>query len=342
VTRRALLIGLGLVAALAAVAVAAVIASRGGGSRDEVLPGEQPIAVRSWVEPESQLFGDPALATIDVVVDSGRVDVDSVAVDASFAPYDVVGEPVRTRTVDGPLVRLRTQYRLQCLAQVCVPEHAQKPLTLPPARVAYVRANGTPGQPRAVQWPRLTITSQFEGGTPRQNGLGETFTSPIGLRARVQPPGDPSWRASPLLVQILLIGGAVVLVGIAALLLLPFMRRKPEAEPAPAPVIELTPLERALVGLDWARAEGGSKEQRKALELLAEELEADTEDDLTSLADDARVLAWSARPPGDESTEVLAQRVREIVEARAAARAEAAMEAEPALAGASTGNGRHA
>lgn len=340
-TRRRLALALGLVVALAAVALAAVIAARGGGGDDDVVAGARPIAVRRWVAPESQLFGDPVVATIDVVVDAARVDVESVSVDASFAPYDVVGEPVRIRNAAGPLVRLRTRYRLQCLAQVCVPAHAELPLTLAPARVTYVRADGAPGTPRIVRWPRLTIVSQFERGVPRQNGLGSTFTSAPGLRARVQPPGEPSWRVPPAAMLAGLIGGAAVLVGLAALLLVPLVRRTPEPEPEPDAAIELTPLQRALVGLDWARAAGGSREQRKALELLAEELEADTEDDLTTLADDARVLAWSARPPGDESTDTLARRVREIVDARAEARPHQD-EAETALAGAPGENGRRA
>jgi hypothetical protein len=156
----------------------------------------------------------------------------------------------------------------------------------------------------------------------------------------VPRPGDPSWRLPPAVLQAGLLGGAVLLVGLATLLLLPLVRRGPEPEPEPEHAIELTPLERALVGLDWARAAGGSREQRKALELLAEELEADTEDDLAPLADDARVLAWSARPPDDEPTESLARRVREIVDARAQARLEAG--AESGLVGAAEENGRHA
>lgn len=343
-TRRAVALALGVAAALAAVGVAAFLAWRGG-DRD-VEPGEQAIAVRRSVEPESQLFGDPVVATLDVIADSRRVDVNSVAVDASFAPYDVVGEPQRTRTVDGPLVRLRTRYRLQCLAQVCVPEATELPLTLQPARITYLRSNGSPGPERTVPWPRLTIASQLEGGTLPEGLPAPTGTIGPALRARVQPPDEPSWRLSPTVAQIGLLGGTVALIGIGALLLVPLVRRKrePEPEPAPAFTVELTPLERALVGLDWARAAGGSREQRKALELLAEELDSDTEEDLTPLADDARVLAWSARPPGGESTATLSQRVREIVEERAAALAAAPDDAEvgEVLAGAPEENGRGA
>ncbi len=302
-------------------------------------------------EPESQLFGDPVVATVDVIADSRRVDVDSISLETLFAPYDVIGEPLRSRTVDGPLVRLRTRYRLQCLAQICVPQAVERPLTLEPAKVTYLRADGSPGRARAVVWPRLTITSQLEGGVlpqrdaTSQSGRGFSFAPP--LQARVQPPGEPTWRVRPWLAQSALLAGALALVGVAALLLVPLVRRRPEPEPEPvAPAtLELTPLERALVGLDWARAAGGSREQRKALELLAEELDADGEDDLTPLADDARVLAWSARAPGDESTASLSQRVREIVDERAAALAAAQAEVadgDAILTGGFDENGRHA
>ena len=341
-TRRAVGLVLGIVIAVAAVAVAGLFAWRAGG--DDIEPGTQAITVRRWVDPESQLFGDPVVATIDVIADSGRIDVDSISVETSFAPYDVVGEPERTRTVDGSLTRLRTRYRLQCLAQVCVPERAERGLTLEPAKITYLRADGEPGPERSVSWPRVTIASQLEEGIVPHDDATTAFASPF--RARVQPPGEPSWRVSPWVAQIALLGGAVALVGVGALLLLPLVRRRPEPGPAAAPAftIELTPLERALVGLDWARAAGGSRDQRKALELLAEELDADVETDLTPLADEARVLAWSARPPGDESTAALSDRVREIVAERAAAlaaRAEAD-EADASLAGAVEGNGRHA
>jgi len=355
-TRRAAALTVGVVVTLAAVALAAVLASRG--REESIEPGVQAIAVRRWIEPEAQLFGDPVVATIDLIADRRRVDVDSVSVATLFAPYDVIGEPRRTRTVDGPLVRLRTRYRLQCLAQICVPKTTERLLKLEPAKVTYLRADGSPGRGRMIVWPRLTITSQLEGGVLPQpdatskSGRGFSFAPP--LLARVQPPGAPSGRIEPRLAEALLVGGAAVLVALAALLLLPLVRRKPEPEPAPPgpATLELTPIERALVGLDWARAAGGSREQRKALELLAEELDADAldaetegDDIVAQLADDARVLAWSARPPGDDSTATLSQRVREIVEARAAALAAARAtpsDGDTILVDAVDGNGSHA
>jgi hypothetical protein len=53
------------------------------------------------------------------------------------------------------------------------------------------------------------------------------------------------------------------------------------------------------------------REQRKALELLAEELEQAGEDEL---AEEARALAWSPALPGPERMENLAERVEAVAE----------------------------
>jgi len=57
VTRRGAALVLGVAVALAVVALAAVLAFRGRGQDPE--PGAQAVAVRRWVEPETQLFGEP-------------------------------------------------------------------------------------------------------------------------------------------------------------------------------------------------------------------------------------------------------------------------------------------
>src|SRR5204862_6464890 len=72
---------------------------------------------------------------------------------------------------------------------------------------------------------------------------------------------------------------------------------------------EASPLERALLVLEaaWAR---GAADQRKALELLAAELESQGE---PPLAGQARELAWSQTAPEPEAARTLAASVREVI-----------------------------
>ena len=75
----------------------------------------------------------------------------------------------------------------------------------------------------------------------------------------------------------------------------------------------LTPLERALLVLESARVRGAAADRRKALELLAAELETGGD---PPLALEARELAWSKATPAGEATKALATRVRRLIKAR--------------------------
>ena len=84
---------------------------------------------------------------------------------------------------------------------------------------------------------------------------------------------------------------------------------EPEPEPELPPAPPLSPLEQALILLEQSIRVDGAADQRRALELVAEELElADWGD--RDLARTARALAWSEGvPPANETTR-LAARVR--------------------------------
>ena len=84
---------------------------------------------------------------------------------------------------------------------------------------------------------------------------------------------------------------------------------EPELEPELPPAPPLSPLEQALILLEQSIRVDGAADQRRALELVAEELElADWGD--RDLARTARALAWSEGvPPANETTQ-LAARVR--------------------------------
>jgi hypothetical protein len=81
---------------------------------------------------------------------------------------------------------------------------------------------------------------------------------------------------------------------------------EPEPEPPPEP---LSPLEQALVLLEQSIRVDGATDQRRALELVAEELELAEWGD-RDLARTARALAWSKGVPPVVETTRLAARVR--------------------------------
>jgi hypothetical protein len=80
-------------------------------------------------------------------------------------------------------------------------------------------------------------------------------------------------------------------------------RKPPPVEEAP----ELTPLERALVLVEQARDSVDGEDRRKALEVLAVELDAARRADQ---ADQARRLAWSPAEPTPAAAGDLVESVR--------------------------------
>jgi hypothetical protein len=75
----------------------------------------------------------------------------------------------------------------------------------------------------------------------------------------------------------------------------------------------LSALEQALVFLEKSVRHDGAEEQRRALELVAEELDTAEWGD-NALASAARRLAWSEDAPPIDATSDLAARVRSAVE----------------------------
>jgi hypothetical protein len=118
---------------------------------------------------------------------------------------------------------------------------------------------------------------------------------------------DVTYRISPALLGT----GLLLLAGL--LLALPgwftwswFRGRRRPAPVEEAP--ELTPLERALVLVDQARDSVDGEDRRKALEVLAVELD---EARRAEHAEEARRLAWSPSEPTPEAAGNLVESVRE-------------------------------
>jgi hypothetical protein len=117
-------LGLLALAALAAAAVAVVLmtlALRDDTSARPPIEAPSEIDVRATVAPRPVLFGDAVRASVDVVLDTDKIDPESVRVAAVFFPWEVVGRPDRRVVSTGDQAHVRTTFVLRCLTGACVP-----------------------------------------------------------------------------------------------------------------------------------------------------------------------------------------------------------------------------
>jgi hypothetical protein len=313
------------------VACLALLAAGCGGEGDvPPLPEGRSLAVEQSLTPDVQLFAEPVVARVDVLVDGERFDPSRVRVAGFFDPFELDGEVARERRDQGRYTHLRYEFTLRCLVWECLP-HTDDPGATPvsvggdvqrPPPVGGVRDRRThklraarvlyddpqKGTQRVsnVTWPEVVSVSRLNFSDRDVSVLGFPF------EASVTPLPEASYRFPPTLVGIGLVVAALALLALPAGLVVRSFRRQP------APVVEmeepeLAPLERALRLVEWA-CEGEPAERREALEVLAGELEAE---DRADLAEDARRLAWSRESPSPEAAVQLVQRVREAVDARA-------------------------
>ncbi len=160
------------------------------------------------------------------------------------------------------------EYVLQCLDPACVPGPGGRSVKLGRARVRIL--------PRA---------SEAQVARPLRSFRRETRRLPT------------SFRIAPGLLLALLLAGAVVLLGAAAVLAAPFGRRL-----VPERRDERTPLARA-VDLVRASARREPEDRRRALDLLGRALGR------AAPARDAFALAWSEPAPDPARIESLLEQV---------------------------------
>ena len=305
---RRMLVLAGLAAVGAGVLVAAVAVSDGTDeARGAPLPEIQADATFS---PSVALFGDTVTAHVDVVVDKARIDPDSVSVAAKVAPFELVGRQQRSRRDADRSAHVRLSFVLRCVSGTCVPSGQSARYEFEPAQIFFT----TPEAPDVknaidVRLPSLRIYSRFTalGAGAAQ---GET-TRP--WRADLVSLPSVSYAVAPRALTALLFAAAA-LAAIAGIGLgyrawpprVPAAPPEPEPEPPPEP---MSPLEQALVLLEQSIRVDGAADQRRALELVAEELELAEWGD-RDLARTARALAWSQGIPPVVETTRLAARVR--------------------------------
>jgi hypothetical protein len=297
-----------VLAALALLAAGCGAESEAGGD----LPAGRQIAVIASVEPTVHLFAEPVRARLEIVVDRDRLDPDRIEVEPGFLPYDVYGQS-EERERRGGLEIITREYLLRCLRIACIPEILASAAGEAESgrgerqtirmRPAFVRYDDPDGEERIVargRWPETVSVSRIkESDVPRFGYVFKTSATPL-------PEAD--YRVSPAVLGGGLLAAGLALLLLPAVLLVGWFRGRRPAEPVAEPEPELTPLQRALLLVEWARDRENGAERREALEVLAGELDAADREELSSAA---RTLAWSAPSPAPGAADELVRAVRE-------------------------------
>ena len=288
-------------------------------SRPQTAPAEVDRSYPATCNPHaaSALFGDTVEARIDVVTSTATVDPDSVRVAAEFSPWETVGKPERTRRDAG---RPRTCRRRTVSAACRAPAYprARGRAARLRRRARYLCSNRRARERGAqVAACRLARAHRRTRGSPRRpSRIWTSSSTPWRADALTLP--AVSYRVAPaLLIGLLVLGGGLSSAGRrgARLSRAPESRARPSEPEAP----NREPVPRSSRRSRCSRTPCGPtapRTGRRALELVAEEVELGRDDDL---ARSARMLAWSEREPVVEETTGLAQRVRQNSSSRRAA-----------------------
>jgi hypothetical protein len=302
-----------LVAAVVALFVVAILGDRGHSSTAASLNRGQVLAAAANLEPQSLLFGAPVHVRIDAVIDRRELDPSRVHLDANWSPYQPVAPLVRTTTNVGPYTRLHWALDLHCVIVDCVPQAGSiARQTFQPTAIRYSghAKNGSTVDPVTVTWPQISAVSRLDPIDIERRAVVSRI-GPAGQIRAILPPwrvttatlAPVTYAISPGTVFWTAVGLALLLVVAAALLLRPFL---PGFDWVSRRRRALTRLEQAVVAVERARG-GDTAEERKALELLADELRKTGSG---RLAWTATELAWSPSDPPAERTGALTERVR--------------------------------
>jgi len=292
-----------LFAGLAAVvffvlAAAGFLAWRAWDSEDQQGPAE-PIAVNATLWPQQHLFGDPVHARVELILDSRRIDPNTVKVRVNFAPYRPLRPTRQVRSASGPITRLRFDYLLSCLGYRCLPI-GQRDFELHNGAVEY-RSRPGAVQREEIDWPSIEATGRIPAAA--------LAMAEASLRADYRELGPPTYALAPRTVALVALVLAV-LFGAAALILI--LRLLPLARLAERlglnTVDRRTPLERALARVHETSER--PKEGRRALERLAQELRRARSPELAGTASQ---LAWSREFPADGRLTALSGEVERLI-----------------------------
>lgn len=290
------------VLAMLALVAAAVVVWRVV-DRDENVSLVKAIAVNATLTPEQHQFGDPVRARVEIILDSGQIDPESVRLQANFAPYRPLQPPTREEDAAGGIGRIRFDYRLACLRYQCLPV-GRRQFELRNATVAYARRTGE-RRVEEIDWPTLTASGRI---SPTRFWEAQT-------RAEFRQVEPPAYSVSPRLVAGI---GLLLAIGFAGAAVILLLRQLPLVRIAERlglkTVDRRTALERALARVRETSSAEQAEEGRRALERLAHELRRARNPKLAWAASE---LAWSREFPADGRLTRLSGEVERLIKERA-------------------------
>jgi hypothetical protein len=283
VTTRRLFIS-GVVGAVILAVAAGLIAwnawDKGGGPG----LGEEPIVGTALLTPEQHLFGDAVHARVELIVDTKRVDPDSVEIGANFEPYRELRPVEVTRSEDGAITNLRYDYVIGCLVSRCLPRGTGR-VEIGGVAVNYLRRGESEPSAATVEWVPIRAAGRIDPNALEQ----------AALRSDLRDLPSASYRVSPRTVELVALALAVLFAVGAAILILRLLPLDRIATRLGARFVDKrSPLEQALALVRESAASGSAEEERRALERLAVELRRTRN---PALAGDASRLAWSQPAP---------------------------------------------
>jgi hypothetical protein len=300
-----------------AVALASFFAliAAGPASGQDALPGGRAIVATASIAPDTHLFAEPVKAYVDLVLDPAQLDPDRIRVTMRLAPYKLVRPVEETTREEGELVHVRYTATIRCLEVACLAPRFETVLgeqeagraerhtyRFAPAEIHYEEDDGRVQLLFRRAFPALQVVSRLN--TAQLDAADQPGASRSAYTASLEPP-EPTYRVSPERIAAVALVVAGLLVLFPAVLAARFLLARWRATRRPR---KLSPLERALVLVEWTgRHADGERERRKALEALADALEREG---AGPLAEQARTFAWGEESPGRERADELAAEAR--------------------------------
>ena len=284
-----------VLAALVGLVVGLVWLARSG-EETSIRPSRS-LEAHTDVTPDTHVFGQPVVATAQVLVDATDIDPRSVRIDTDFAPYQLAGRRTVDRRVSHGIGVVTFRFPLRCLKEGCDTSGARGVAEFETGRVVYRYRSGAGDAFVALDWPPFEVASRVSDDDVEQ----------INWRAAERTLPAVGYRVAPTRLAVLLFAVAALMAACALLLARRLWRPEPE-ESAPGQVPVQTRLERAVSLARNASLDGDLPLRRRALERLAQELGAVNRPDLE---EEARMLAWSAEGSTVEQVESLARRVED-------------------------------